>query len=568
VLPERVLLICWRISYWLCFCLTWAILPILLSYSDSGHRSPRKRLLQSLRENVRYHLTVLGVGSIALVYFIFSNGLHFSSLQGLLVAVSYCYALFLAISLMGHGLVSIPRGLFHAASVSGTLRKLQRQAPRAYDKLIEATSNLEAVEAEVFQLRQRKTGTALEFQEWIDELADMAPGRASGTATVGARTSIPQIITEEYLAALTRRLKLCIHRRARFLSEWESLVQAAADAQAILDSASSQRLVFTKHFASPTLLENISILNPYTRHIYYSHLLPYLRIAAACLLSAASIMIVWTELVYSAFPKAAVIRYTVVHHPASSTGKIGFAGQCISAAWMAYMCFAAYYSLSAVKVWGSHALVRRGTSASSACFYSSYAARLTVPLAYNFVCFLPESDIVGKSVFYKFLGRLINLTAISEGFNDFFPVLVLIPVSASLFNFYGKIRDVCGFGDSDDDDEETIGGWREGRELIERELQGGVFARRGVGTQTQLNRPQLNYGSSAPTWAGRYRDEPTQEEREDHDDVESGWGGFVHRVRNTLDTVEAPRWWKDVTNNNRQPQSRPRWMGADAPRRA
>jgi hypothetical protein len=562
VLPERVLLICWRISYWLCFVLTWAILPILLSYSDSGHRSPRKRLLQSLRENVRYHLTMLGVGTIALVYFIFSNGFHFSSLQGLLVAVSYCYALFLAISLMGHGLVSIPRGLFHAASVSGTLRTLQRQAPRAYDKLIEATSNLEAVEAEVLLLRQRKTGTALEFQEWIDELADMAPAGRSGTAaTMGARTSIPQIITEEYLAALTRRLKLCIHRRARFLSEWENLVQSAADAQAILDSASSKRLVFTKHFSSPTLLENISVLNPYTRHIYYFHLLPYLRIAAACLFSAASLMIVWTELVYSAFPKAAVIRYTVVHHPSSSVGKIGFAGQCISAAWIAYMCFAAYYSLSAVKVWGSHALVRRGTSASSACFYSSYAARLTVPLAYNFVCFLPESDIVGKSVFYKFLGRLVNLTAISEGFNDFFPVLVLIPVGASLFNLYGKIRDICGFGDVDDDDEESIGGWREGRELIERELQGGVFSRR--------NQPQqLNYGSSAPTWAGRYRDEPTQEEREDND-VESGWNGFVHRVRNTLDTVEAPRWWKDVTTTTtRQPQSRPRWMGVDAPRRS
>ncbi|KAA8912739.1 LMBR1-like membrane protein-domain-containing protein [Sphaerosporella brunnea] len=570
VLPERVLLICWRISYWLCFVLTWAILPILLSYSDSGHRSPQKRLLQSLRENVRYHLTVLSVGTVGLIYFILSNGFHFSSLQGLLVAVSYCYALFLAISLMGHGLVSIPRGLFHAASISGTLRKLQRQAPRAYDKLIETTSNLEAVEAEVAQLRQRKTGTALQFQEWIEELAEMARvPSGQGTQTLGARSSVPQVITEEYLAALTRRLKLCIHRRARFLSEWENLVQSAADAQAILDSASSKRLIFTKHFSSPTMLENIAILNPYTRHIYHFHLLPYLRTAAACLLSAASIMIVWTELVYSAFPKAAVIRYTVVHHPSSSTGKIGFAGQCISAAWIAYMCFAAYYSLSAVKVWGSHALVRRGTSFSSACFYSSYAARLTVPLSYNFVSFLPEEGIVGKTVFYNFMGRLINLTAISEGFTDFFPVLVCIPVAASAFGLYGKVRDVCGFGDvvDDDDDEESAfstGGWREGRDLIEREIQGSTG---GVFTGRNMRAQQPNYGSSTPSSApssrlerSRYRDEPTREEQEDGDgEEESAWGGFVHRVRNTLETVEPPKWWRKPAAA--APPSRPpRWM--------
>lgn len=560
-----MLLVAWRISYWLCFVLTWAILPILLSYSDSGHRDPQKRLLQSLRENARYHLIVLSIGAIGLVYFFLSSGFHFYSIKGLLVALSYCYALFLAISLMGHGLVAIPRGLFHAASISGTLRKLQRQALRAYDKLLEATSNLEEVESEVVAVRQRKNGTALEFQEWIEELVEMAQVPESGSrsgAALGSRSSIPSVITEEYLAALTQRLKLCIHRRARFLSEWENLVQSAADAQSILDSSSSQRLTFTKHFASPTLLENISVLNPYTRHIFYFHLVPYMRVAVASLLSMASIMIVWTEVVHSYFPKAAVIRYTVVHHPSSSSGKIGFAGQCISGIWISYMCFAAYYSLSAVKVWGSYALVRRGTSASSACFYASYAARLTVPLAYNFVSFLPEEDIVNKSVFYNFLGKLINLTAISEGFNNFFPVLVLIPVSASLFNLYRRIKEIFGFGDVVDEQEEEnafeTGGWREGRDLIERELQGattGAFSSRaGAGGVAR----SMNYGSAVtgparPTAPrSRYRDEPVAEE---NGQDESYWGGLVHRVQNTFETVEAPRWLK--------PQNRPRWMAGN-----
>ena len=395
------------------------------------------------------------------------------------------------------------------------------------------------------------------------------PTTNSGTnnnSVLRPRSIVPAIITEEYLAALTRRLKLCIHRRARFLSEWEKLVQSAADAQLILDSKSSQRLTFTTHFASaPSLTSKLSILNPYTRHIVHFYLLPWLRIAVAIFLSAASIMIVWTELMYSIFPRLAVIRYTVVHHPSSSSGMIGFAGQFISAAWIAYMCFSAYYSLSVVKAWGNYALVYRGTSASSACFYSSYAARLTVPLAYNFVSFLPEEDVVKSSVFYGFMGRLINLSAISERFNDFFPVLVLIPVLVTLFNVVGRTKRALGFEteEEESDDEENVfeaAGWREGRDLIERELLAAgaadVFATRPGGSYGAAARRPVQQQQQR---ASRYRDEPEEEEDGGEGD-EGPWGVFVHRVRNTFETVEAPRWWKDAT---RREEGRPRWMAGD-----
>jgi len=521
------------------------------------------------------------------VYFFLSTGFHFYSLKGLLMALSYCYSLFLAISLMGYGLVAIPRGLLQDSSVSGKLRRLQRKAPKAYDKYLEASNNLEDVQAEVMLVRQRKTGTAMEFQEWIEELCETAHLPESGARPSGnsrSHPTVPNVITEEYLAGLTRRLKLCIHRRARFLGDWEGLVQSAADAQSIIDSNSSKKLSFTKHFSSPTILEKIPLLNPYTRHIFYSRILPYLQIALAGLLSIASIMIVWTEIVHTTFPRLSVIRYTVVHHP-SSAGKIGFAGQVISAAWIAYMCVAAYYSMSAVKVWGSYALVRRMTSASSACFYSSYAARLTVPLAYNFVSFLPEEDVVQKSVFYNFLGKLINLTAISEGFTSFFPMLVLIPVCATLFNLSGRVKATFGFGDVvDDGDEEddafTTGGWREGRDLIERELlgvssgalvsrtrrDGGVSSYGSSSGGSAAGRRSPLPGSSAARLATRsirYRDEPTEDERRreregGEEEEEGAFSGFMHRVRNTLDTVEPPKWWKDATS-----QGRPRWMGGD-----
>ncbi|TGZ84739.1 hypothetical protein EX30DRAFT_313467 [Ascodesmis nigricans] len=564
VLPSRLLLVAWRISYWLCFVLTWAILPLLISYSDSGHRSPQKRFLQALRENARYHLIILSLGSIGLVYFLFAVGLNFTALKGLVIALSHSYALSLAIFLMGHGLVAVPRELFYSSSISGNLRRLQIRAPPTYDKLLDATHTVEELEAEVSVLRHRKTGSAREFQDWIEELCELLSLPENALPGVQRSSRVPQVITEEYLASLTARLKAALHRRARFQREWETLVQSAADAQSILDSSSSRRLNFTPHFTSTspsTPISRITILSPYLRHILHLHILPYLRLLGSILLSLASTAIIWTEIIHAFFPRLSLLPYTFIHHPSSSHGAIGLAGQAIAAVWLLYMILAAYHSLSIVKVWGTYCLVPRMTSGSSAAFYSSYAARLTVPLAFNFISMIPKSLTNHEdTVFYKFLGHLVNLTAISEGWNDYFPVVILVPVLAALGNWYRKIGELVGFGDVLQDDEDeggTAGAWIEGRSLIERELHGAGRSRtstRATGTGSAGRRvlSPIAGGLRSPR-GGRYRDDPNNGGEEEAE--ESGWGAWMHRVRNTLETVEAPRWLQQ--QQRRQQPRRP-----------
>lgn len=512
---------------------------------------------------------VLAIGTVGLIYVFFTSGIHVESLKGLVMALSYCYALALVIFLMGHGLVAIPRNLMRNASISGKLRRLQVAAPRAYDKFLDATSTLEEVEQEVLAVRQRKHGSAREFQEWIEELGEIAqlpesslPSGASNTSSRigGRRGGAPPVITEQYLASLTQRLKIAIHKRQRFTVEWQTLCQSTSDAQSILDSSRTQRLTFTKHFSSPTLLEKISVLNPYTRHLLYYHILPHVYRVLSILLTLASACIIWSELIHTAAPKLSLINYTVVHHPNSPSGAVGFAGQCIAAAWIAYMCACAYSSLATVKVWGNHALVRRTTSGSSACFYASYAARLTVPLAYNFTGLL--SPVVAKdTVFFAFLGKLINLTPLGEGFDGFFPVMILVPVAATGFGVYGWIKVTFGLGNvlaDDEDDEDGLGGWREGRDIISRELLGGVARGGSVARST----PTRVGGEPSGAEAGAQRTGRTGPIRlpdsdDEEDAPEQGFlGNFIHRVRNTVETLEAPGWVKDFDTSQR-----PKWFG-------
>lgn len=584
-LDDRVLLVCWRIAYWLIFGLTWLILPLLGEYVDSGYREPRDRMIYSLRTNGFYQALTLGAGAVVGIYFFWSSGFSMETVKGLVMALAYGWGLILAIYLMGHGLVALPRKMFRNASTAGRLKRLQAQAPRVHDKLMDAVDGCNQYEVQVLQLRQRKTGTAREFQEWIEELAESAGLPESGVqqsaASAGAGGSgVPTVITKKYLGDLGRRLKRARHMKMRYQDEWEQLVTAAIENQAILDSSSSKKLEFPN--SQPSFLTRWHILTPRTRYIIHTSIIPALSIASGIIFAISSFALVWSELVKSFTPKLSLVGLTVVHFPGSSKGEIGFFGQLIAALWLVYMITAALTSMTEVKIWGNRALVRRNTYGESACWYGCQVAKLTVPLAYNFITFLPP-NIHMQATFYKFLGKLIDITPISGGFSRYFPMVILVPVLAALFNLYGKIRNITGFGDmmadeeGDGDDPTGLGGWREGKMLIDREVQGRGLGRAAAGghsgardsvglAPTRASLEDSSSSSRSSHVAGphasrvsRPTGRRTREERErllDEDDERvsaiSGAGGaqgwfddFSHRVKNTIDTSDLfkkPAW--------------------------
>lgn len=560
---------------------------------DSGYRTPKDRIIYSLRSNARYQLIVLSCATAGLVYIFIQNGFESSSVKGLVMALAYCWGLVLAIYLMGHGLVAIPRRLFRNASVSGKLKRLQYQAPKIRERLTDSISELEELEQQVIQLKQRKNGIGPDHRDWIEDLAessDLPESRASIAPTPEPRSSsIPAVITDRYLAELTRKLNRARHKRLRFIDAWDRLVQEAAETQAILDSSASKHLDFGQSSPQATLLERGKILTPYTRYLFHIHVAPGFRVICGVFFALASGFIVWSELVKFIAPNLSVISLTVVHHRDSDRGEIGFPGQVIASAWILYMCTAALVSFDEVKVWGNRALVKRNTYGESACWYAGQIAKLTVPLAYNFVTFLPR-DVHRKTTFYHFLGRLINLTPLGKGFDYFFPIFILVPVCATLFNLYSKVKKVFGFGILEDEDDVEnpsgfgTGGWREGRDLIERELNRSNpygLPSHGEGTSSPLpsgTRSPIGLASRRdhrPTTANSERRTPatlhvppgriTQERNAQtattggpaEDEDENLFQGFAHRLKNTIDTTGKPGWLEDLESGFKKPK----WMG-------
>lgn len=559
-----------------------AILPILGEYSDAGYHEPNDKLKYSLRQNAQFYAIVLGASAVGLVYVFIAYQPSLLSLKGLVMTLAYCWGLVLAIYLMGHGLVAIPRRLIRNASISSRLRRLQARAPRVHERMEDTLIILEEVEVQVAELGRRKNGSAMEFQEWIEELQDMAnivhSRPPSGINPLGANSRIiPQVITEKFLADLTRSLVRARHARSRYVDEWSQLVQEAGELQAILNSAASKKLDFGEASPHASMWEKTKFLTPYTRYLYHYHVAPYAQVAFGVFLALASVCVVWSELVRYTFPRLSVVRLSVVHHWVGDKPEVGFAGQVVSAFWICYMCTAALLSMTEVKVWRGRALVKRNTAYESAFWYSMQVAKLTIPLSYNFVTFLSK-EVYEKTIFYKFLGQLLENTAPGRWFDDLFPIVVLFPVVATLFGLYGKVKRVfVGIDVIEEDDEGGptygTGSWREGRDLIDRELGGtATYRRRGdTASRVALGGP----GSRAvpvlsiPPAAGNSRASPSRSPVpssnarrpprgpvvDENPEDENLFVIFGHRMKNTFDNIEAPKWFQDI--------KKPKWMGGD-----
>lgn len=561
------------------------ILPILAEYSDAGYREPKDKLKYSLRSNAQFHAMVLSIGSVGLIYFFIKSEFSFGTVKALIMAMAYCWGLILAIYLMGHGLVSIPRRLIRSASISGRLRRLQSHAPKVHEQMEDALTCLEDVEAQVSELGRRKTGSAVAFRDWIDEIQEIAnvpESRASrfGSTGQGNNSIIPHIITEKYLADLTRTLIRTRHAKSRYDEAWNDLVQEASDTQAILDSAASKKLEFVEVFPHVGFWDKMTVFTPYTRYLYYYHFLPYAQIILGVILAVASACIVWSEVIKSAFPKLSVIRLSVIYHWVGDRAEVGFAGQLISAFWICYMCGAALISMTEVKVWRGRALVRRNTAHESAFWYAMQVAKLSIPLAYNYMTFL-SMDVTKKTIFYKFLGSRIDLTPLPRVFDDFFPIIILFPVCATLFGIYGRVKRIFVgidiIDEGDDGPTYGTGSWREGRDLIARELGGSSILGRREGANARggntggysapiLSIPSARGSSTSPARSpapapstqrpagphGRYWDEAPPED----DNIFAIIG---HRMKNTIDRIETPEWMQDIG----QGIKKPKWMGND-----
>lgn len=438
-------LIMWRITYWVSFALTWAILPFQQYLVESGYFDPLKRFRDAARAYIRYQAILLAAGLLGLLYMGLSVGLSFTNLKALAVALSYSYALVMAIWLLGHGLVNIPRNAWND-NPSHRLKYLYLHATATCDAYAEAQSDYDDVVAKIMALTPVKTA---KYERWIDCLIAETREQNLPLSRTTARSPAVADVDDEYLADLSKRFYKTLHRTLRTRADWSKLVHDCAFYEDLQNAELSDTLEFRLHSTKLPLS---------LAKVYYLQLRTPLFKALAVFFALLSVTVAWSEGVSGT--KLSLVNVLV-------RGAQTFGNLLVGVLILGYMCWAAFTALYSVRVFNVYALVYHDSDPSSLLFYATYACRLAIPLSYNFLIL----NTARPTVFEHFLGQYINLTPLGKYFSLLLPRFIYVPMALTMFHFYDKAKGYLGFGlDAFDDEDVATSTEAEGRELVNRAL--------------------------------------------------------------------------------------------------
>jgi len=293
-LPERTLLFCWRIGYWTTFALTWAIFPVLQSYTDSGHRSPRRRLVSALRQNLRYQAIILGIFGLGLLYILLTVKISsFADFESLLIALANTYGLLLAIFCMGHGLVHIPRRIWLESSLDASITETERTAVSAWEAKSDREDEMTALSAEIAAWERACEGRDDGLASWVRELALRNPDFGEQTVEVlEGRT-----LTEDLLSSLTRRARINQHRLLTAQSKWSWILRRAGYLYDLKAASGTSGHKIEWKSCPPGRFGRIVPGN--LQYIWFLGALPWLRKGISVCARIMSISIVWSEVVHN-----------------------------------------------------------------------------------------------------------------------------------------------------------------------------------------------------------------------------------------------------------------------------
>lgn len=378
VMSKSLLSWTWMIAYWFIFWSTWIAIPFLQGYVVSGEFGIWEKSMDSLKSNLMFYMSSLGVLFIVIIYLLFGTTTvnTWSGIISLLMTISNAFGLMVAIACLGHGLVEIPRNIWNSADRTIRLTILERKAPLLREEMMESQDELANTIREVISLNDRTDQEGQAFRSEIDSLINCLPSEISNDdALVALATSssssnnpyqnsrmIPfyEPVTKKYLVNLHYRLHETISKRDRCKSAWENLCRDAFDIQ-----------------------DNLLSGNFWSRHLDY----PFRKVMGF-ICAILSLFILWSECSLAIqTPIDLSIINLLVHWKRTSP----FFVEIIAFSFFLYLSICCYSSFMKIRIFSYYRLVPHHTDQKSLLFFAAYFSRISFPLGYNYLSLIEGS---------------------------------------------------------------------------------------------------------------------------------------------------------------------------------
>eukprot|EP01088_Endostelium_zonatum_P022373 TRINITY_DN955_c0_g1_i1.p1 TRINITY_DN955_c0_g1~~TRINITY_DN955_c0_g1_i1.p1 ORF type:complete len:579 (+),score=58.12 TRINITY_DN955_c0_g1_i1:169-1905(+) len=480
-LAEEPTLAIWRILYWSMYILCWTVYPVLQSYSLAGGFTVFAKFKAAIIENVIIYGVMGTVFLILLIWLVAKADFDQNSLMLIAIAFANSWGLLLVISLMGHGIVEIPRRLWRESNRYTMMKYYYFQIVSYYDEL---------------QSSEEKFEKTLKFVKKIDEtVRDNDPWRPYVDQIV--ETSMPEYALVRYaegskdityknlvkLSARVVRTKYLYHRSKCL---YENLLDRALALEDTIEEVRNPSPDKVMHWSFASKQRTGRFRNFLNRIEWIWKI--WLEVSAyrfaALICAGLSITLLWSEVTFSS-------KDGDTTNGGTETGGIDLSiwSQLIHAKHLsdlfrqffvfvavAYLSACVYWSLFNFRIFDLYALLPHGqTDASSLLFAALYLGRLTAPLVYNFLNMIHNS----RTAFYVLMGDMSKVPVLGASFNTYLPLALGIIVLATAFNLYSRIATVLHlrrfhFDTNWNDAQIDEGADLLRRERVEREKKGDI----------------------------------------------------------------------------------------------
>lgn len=378
---------------------------------------------------------------------------------------------------LGHGLVRIPRQLWHQRDANLQLRKLEKRALATREEFADAEHMLSLLVREIHSLPHR-TRHRPELAPYVDLIISKSPvprdedllasGRSNTSTTADSDThtgmvpsppnvpctyesTILQPVNLHYLEGINYRLPAAIARRERAAWEWRTLLEEAWAWQDIIENGMSTQ---AHKWKSSIERDDGTMWDRTLRWWWKCRLRPvfYATLSMICLVLS---FIVWWSEVTLVIAGADLSLVRPLIGIGRSTEEVLILGMLLYVAGCTYSSFLKLRVLSYFKlVPGQH------TDELSLLFFAAYLTRLTFPLGYNYLMLV---DRQLRTEFARVMGTMDLMPLLGRTLSYYVPTTLTLICFLVIFRLHKKVLALL---DTQADDRVSQGDLLDGAELV------------------------------------------------------------------------------------------------------
>lgn len=516
----------WRIIYWTSQFLTWLIMPLMQSYLKAGDFNMRGKLRSALIDNAMYYGTYLFICGFLLIYIALKPGvtLDWQKLKAIASSASNTWGLFLLVLLLGYGkrseskfyflfvtkksfflaLVEVPRSLYNNSKTGYTLQHAYFKLSKLSSDKAEAEETAEDV-LESLQSLNIIIPSHHQSRPFVDEILRKVPTELMEKAkrSVRAGDGGSGIPSEKALIRLHHQ----VIKALQVLQRTEALWNVQVEKILYLEDIEMNFL------SSPPFRHELSrqsachpMLQWYWECVVKA---PFLKILAGAT-ALMSVMVVWSELTFFSSHPVLSIFANILNIAKYSYDFTTI--EIFSMATLCYLCYCAYSTIFRIKFLNLYYLApHHQTNEHSLIFSGMLLCRLTPPMCLNFLGLMHmDSHIIKQRVmetwYTQIMGHMDVLGIIANGFNIYFPMVMLAFCAATWFSLGSRILNALGFQQFMANDEISAELVQEGRDLMVREKRKRQRNETSLSRRRDLATRDSNTNTAAANFRGLLRE--------------------------------------------------------------